>query len=123
MLFRSLGFVGSQLAFFDSYEAWYGAHKAWRQAEEAARAPARPAQAERPADLRRLRAGQREALADLEKAIAHCEGEKESFEARPSQDHTPSDYESYARVLVQLEALYDDYFQLAESMEEGAENR
>ena len=120
---RVLGFVGSQLAFFDSYEAWYGAHKAWRQAEEAARAPARPAQAERPADLRRLRAGQREALADLEKAIAHCEGEKESFEARPSQDHTPSDYESYARVLVQLEALYDDYFQLAESMEEGSENR
>lgn len=120
---RVLGFVGSQLTFFDSYEAWFGAHKAWRLAEEADRAPARPVQAERPADLRRLRAGQREALADLEKAIALCEGEKEAFESSPGQDHTPSDYENYAQVLVQLEALYEGYFQLAESMEEGSENR
>lgn len=118
---RVLGFVGPEVSFFDSYEAWYASHKAWQETREReTEAADREGTPNNAARLRRIRAGQREALAACEKQIAQGEAERKAFEAGRAQDHSPADYERYAHLLAELDDLYLQYVDLAEAMEKEA---
>ncbi len=69
------------------------------------------------ADLRRERAQFRQQKSRLENKIAELEKAGDEFENADPSSHTPHDYEIYANQLLELEALYEEYFELLEREE------
>lgn len=115
---RVLGFVGTDIGGYDSYQAWFHRYRAWQEArDQEIKGLEKTRQPGQALALRRQRAGQREALAGLEKSIALLEEEREAFEGKEVLDRTPQDYDRYADLLAELEDLYAAYFDLAERME------
>ncbi len=106
------GFVGDTLERFADYDGWYRRQQAAREAGPRKEEPKkRAAQASR---LRKERADQREALARVARSIEALEEARHRFEQEDSTNQRPEDYEDYARILAELEALYQTYFELEE---------
>ncbi len=67
------------------------------------------------AEARRERAQFRQKKSRLERRIGELEKAGDLFENADPTSHTPGDYEIYANQLLELEALYEEYFALVEN--------
>ncbi len=111
-----LGFIGDEILRFDDYGAWFSCYKEHRASEVIkAEETDKTANVLNAAELRRMRAQQRERLSRTEQQIESLEIERASFESKDSREHTAEDYERYAELLTELDALYLTYFELESS--------
>ncbi|NLA95611.1 MAG: ABC-F family ATP-binding cassette domain-containing protein [Clostridiaceae bacterium] len=108
-----LGFVGTDVLPFDDYQAWYRQH---RLRVAAFPVLERSETSASPAELRRVRAEQRQALSRTRKDIEKREEACRLFEWADASEHKAEDYERYAVLLEELDDLYQRYFDLEEEM-------
>jgi ATP-binding cassette subfamily F protein 3 len=116
-----LGFIGDQVLPFASFEAYRQEARRYEEhVSDGERAPA--ADRSRQQSPRINRAGERretalrkEHLRQLEKQIREHEDEKTALETGFADDARPETYRRYERILTDLERLYAQYIDLAES--------
>ncbi len=111
-----LGFVGTDVLPFDNYESWYRQHRSLEEEASLTILEKTTEASVGAADLRKLRAGQRQALSQVKKDIESRERACRLFEEEDASRHGAEDYEGYAVLLEELDDLYQRYFDLEEEM-------
>ena len=118
---RILGFLGEKVKLLDRYDEYRREYKAYLEQKNADRAP-RASKEEKPkkdsspvvnrAQERKEIAKRKERMRFLEAQIAEKEARQKELESSFGPSTPPSDYDEYAAIGEELEALYDEYMEL-----------
>jgi ATP-binding cassette subfamily F protein 3 len=109
------GFIGQEIRLFQSFDQFRRAEREYTEQQES-RAVANPPAASRKAvnrtEQRRTTARRNQERNRLERLIESMEAEQQTIEANLGPETPPETYNRLADLTVELEAAYEDYFEL-----------